>query len=75
MNNASTEVFRATISGIWIGLGTIILVCGAGCLIATAAGNDSTLWCGVSCVAGGPALIGAGFAAYYLFGLKRGSSN
>ncbi len=75
MNEPSDAIFRATISGIWIAIGSVILVCGAGCLIAVAAGNSSILWCGVGCGVGGPALIGAGVAWYYLFRPKSVSSH
>ncbi len=67
MNQPGSEIFRATISGIWVALGSSVLVCGVACLIATAAGNTSILWCGVGCALGGPAMIGAGMAWYYLF--------
>jgi hypothetical protein len=71
MNNTSVDVFRATISGIWMAIGSLILLCGVGCLIGYAVGGDtdgtSLVWCGVGCALGGPALIGAGVAAYYLF--------
>ena len=67
MNEAGSEIFRSTISAIWIALGSIILVCGVGCLIAAAVGNTEILWGGVGCAGGGPVLIGAGAAWYYLF--------
>ncbi len=71
MNNASGDVLRATIGGIWIGLGSIVLLCGAGCLIALAAGAGDVLWCGIGCVLGGPAMIGAGIGSYHLFRPKE----
>ena len=71
MNNASSDVLRATISGIWIGLGSIVLLCGAGCLIALAAGSEDILWCGIGCVLGGPAMVGAGVGWYRLSGPRN----
>ncbi len=67
MNEAGSEIFRATISGIWTALGSIILVCGVGCLIASAAGAEGILWCGVGCALGGPTLGGAGVVGDYAF--------
>ena len=75
MNNASGDILRATISGIWIALGSIVLLCGVGCLIAFAAGNSEMLWCGVGCVLGGPTLVGAGVAWYYVFRLRSVSAH
>ncbi len=67
MNDASGDILRATMSGIWIALGSIVLLCGVGCLIASAAGAEGILWCGVGCALVGPTLVGAGVAWYYLF--------
>ncbi len=75
MNETSGEIFRATVSGIWIAIGSVILVCAVGCFIALAAGNSSILWCAVGCGAGGPALISAGVAWYYLFRPKNVTSS
>ena len=75
MNNSGSDILRGVIGGIWIALGSLVLVCGAGCLIAYAAGNDELLWCGVGCVLGGPTLIGAGAAMYYLFQPRNVSAN
>ncbi len=74
MNDAGGDVLRATIGGIWIALGSIVLLCGVGCLIASAAGSEDILWCGVGCALGGPTLIGAGVATYYLFSPKEADS-
>ncbi len=68
MNDTSRDIFRATISGIWVALGFIVLVCAVACLIATAAGADNILWCGVGCALAGSALVGAGVAWYYIVG-------
>jgi cbb3-type cytochrome oxidase subunit 3 len=67
LNDASRDILRATISGIWTALGSIVLLCGVGCLIAFAAGAEGILWCGVGCVLGGSTLIGAGVVWYYAF--------
>jgi hypothetical protein len=75
MSDASREILRATVSGIWTALGAIVLLCGAGCLIALAAGADDILWCGVGCALGGSVLIGAGVAWYYAFRPKGASSH
>ncbi len=75
MNDASGDILRATMSGIWIALGSIVLLCGVGCLIASAAGAEGILWCGVGCALGGPTLIGAGVAWYYMFKPRRVSSH
>ena len=66
MSDSSSDILRAVVSGIWIGLGSIVLLCGVGCLIGSAAGAEDILWCGVGCALGGPALIGAGAAWYYV---------
>ena len=74
MTEASRDILRATITGIWTALGAIILVCGAGCLIALAAGADDILWCGVGCALGGSALIAAGVAWYYALRPRKARS-
>jgi hypothetical protein len=71
MDGASSDILRATVSGIWTALGSIVLLCGVGCLIAFAAGSEGILWCGVGCALAGPALVGAGVAVYYLFRPRR----
>lgn len=71
MSEASGDIFRATVGGIWVALGAIVLVCGFGCLIGSAAGAEDTLWCGVGCSIGGPLLIAAGAIWYYLSGRLR----
>ncbi len=75
MNDASGDILRATVGGIWIALGSIVLLCGAGCLIASAAGTEDILWCGVGCALGGPMLVGAGVASYYVLRPRRVSSH
>ena len=75
MNDSSGDILRATISGIWIALGSIVLLCGVGCLICLATGCEDILWCGVGCSIGGPMLVGAGVAWYYVFRPRRVGSH
>ncbi len=74
MSMASSDILRGTVSGVWIAVGSILLLCGIACLASMAAGGSfvgtSIAWCGGICAILGVVFTGAGAALYYALGAK-----
>jgi len=71
-------MLRATVSGVWIALGSILLVCGISCLTGFAVGfgfdDTSILGCGTACTIVGSIMIGSGAVLYYVFRSRETST-